>query len=316
MMTPTGASAASASPKSVSSSGGGTYCKFCHHTWKLQKEYDRHLGCCEYFYHRRRNPAPEMDEHGTKIPTGRELFRYVQDLSARLEKTEKEVVRLRQLVNSRQRKAILEWLNQPSQLPACTFEDWWRQCRAGPDAVEKTIHRDLTQGIVECIQSYVAASVGSGLKLPIRCFTQKPGQFYVYSAERSSDTLLQSSTGGGGAAAGAAAATTSTADTAATLLRQPVWRAMTNDQLERMALHLSQSILRAFLTWSEQQQAAKGDSSDPADVDDRMMDKKVLLMMKVNGNGVSIERRLVDIKKWLYPQLEENLRVIASCEFE
>jgi hypothetical protein len=47
-----------------------------------------------------------------------------------------------------------------------------------------------------------------------------------------------------------------------------------------------------------------------------MMDKKVLLMMKVNGNGVSIERRLVDIKKWLYPQLEENLRVIASCEFE
>jgi hypothetical protein len=311
MMTPSVVSAASASPKRVSGSGsaGGTYCKFCHHTWKLQKEYDRHLGCCEYFYHRRRNPTPEMDEHGTKIPTGRELFRYVQDLSARLEKNEKEVVRLRQLVNSRQRKAILEWLNQPSQLPACTFEDWWHQCRAGPDAVEKTIQRDLTQGIVQCIQSHVAASVGSGAKLPIRCFTQKPGQFYVYSSERTSDLAVAAT----GSSAAAAAETTNTSS----LIRQPVWRAMTNDQLERMALHLSQSILRAFLTWSEQQQqAAKGDGFDPADVDDRMMDKKVLLMMKVNGNGVSIERRLVDIKKWLYPQLEENLRVIASCEFE
>lgn len=261
----------------------GTYCKFCQHTWKIRREYDRHIGCCEYFYYQRRNPQPEMDEHGTRIPTARELFRYVQDLTVRLEKTEKEVVRLRSLMNTRQKKAILEWLNQPGQLPVITFEEWWNECRATDADVQHTISRDLTDGIKHCIETRLDSSVGS--KLPIRSFTQKPNTFYVYSRD-----------------------TGNRDGNAATL---PAWRIMSNEQLERMALHISQSILREFLVWQKTNLQIGS-----AEQDEKTMDKTVALMMKINGNGIAIDKRLVEIKRWLYPKLEENLRVMASCEFE
>jgi hypothetical protein len=225
-----------------------------------------------------------MDEHGTRIPTARELFRYVQDLTMRLEKTEKEVVRLRSLMNTRQKKAILEWLNQPGQLPAITFEEWWQECKAQVADVQMTISRDLTEGIKNCIQARLDSSVGS--KLPIRSFKQKPNTFYVYSRD-----------------AGNRDGNTATL---------PVWRIMSNEQLERMALHISQSILREFLVW--QKSNLQIDSAEKHD--EKTMDKTVALMMKINGNGVAIDKRLVEIKKWFYPKLEENLRVMAECEFE
>ena len=256
------------------------YCKYCHHNWKHRKEYDKHINCCEYFYHQRRNPQPEMDEHGTKIPSNRELFRYVQELSVRLEKTEKELARLRNSVNTRQRKAIIEWLNQPHQKPEITFEDWWMKIKATEENVMRVVSRDLTEGIKSCIQTHLASNA---IKLPIRCFTQKPGTFYVYSREC-------------GTAQG-------------TKKAEPNWRILGCDQLGRMATHISQAILREFLEWQKK-------CSRIEDQDERAMDKTLSFMMKINGNGVSIEKRMVEIKKWLFPQLEENLRVMAECDFE
>ena len=39
---------------------GEQYCQYCHNHWKYKKEYEKHLACCAYFYHLRRNPRPEM----------------------------------------------------------------------------------------------------------------------------------------------------------------------------------------------------------------------------------------------------------------
>jgi hypothetical protein len=46
------------------------------------------------------------------------------------------------------------------------------------------------------------------------------------------------------------------------------------------------------------------------------MDKTVNFMMKINGHGVALEKRLVEIKKWVFSKLEENLRVVMECDFE
>jgi len=48
-----------------------------------------------------------MDDHGIKLPTVKELYRLVQDLSYRLDRSEKKVAKLEAQWNTRQKKVIL-----------------------------------------------------------------------------------------------------------------------------------------------------------------------------------------------------------------
>jgi hypothetical protein len=213
-----------------------------------------------------------MDEHGTKIPTVRDLFRYVQELSLRLEKTEKELAKLKGQVNTRQKKAILEWLNQPKQRPEKTFEEWYKEMDVTESHIMCVAERDLTYGFQKVIDEQLGDKIG----LPIRTFTQKPNTFYVYSREADNE---------------------------------PHWRIMSNEQMDTMLLGLSQSFVREFLKWQKKQDNRENQ-------DERETDREIMFMMKINGTRTSSEKRLQEIKKWLFPKIEENLRVIMECEFE
>jgi len=247
------------------------YCVFCHHTWRVQRDYDKHLNCCEYFYHLRRTPQPEMDEHGIRIPSHRELFKYVQDLSTRLERTEKELSKLKSSIGMRQKKEILVWLNQPNQLPPKTFEEWFKDIEVNESHVLCVGERDLTIGMQTAIQHFLDTC--DRKRLPIRTFTQKPGVFYIYTRDRETE--------------------------------EPSWRIMHNDKIDLMLLHLSQQLLREFLKWQKKQ----------ANETERDADREILFMMKINGNRTSSEKRIQEIRKWLFPKLEENLRVVMECEY-
>jgi len=220
-----------------------------------------------------------MDEHGTKIPSVKDLFRYVQELSLRLERTERELAKLKTQVNTRQKKAIIEWLNQPKQKPSIAFEDWYREIEVNESHVLCVGERDLTIGMQMAIQSFMSANA-SKQERPIRTFTQKPNVFYVYSRDGGTSELLA----------------------------EPQWRIMSNTQLDHMLLHLSQLFLREFLKWQKKQ--------NQLEKDDREADKEIMFMMKINGTRTSSDKRIHEIKKWMFPKLEENLRVIMECEFE
>lgn len=263
----------------------GTYCKFCHHYWKNRKEYDRHLSCCEYFHHQRRNPPAEMNDRGGRLPTMAEMYRLVENLTHRLEKTEKEVQRLRTNMNTRQKKAIIEWLNQPSQIPQITFEDWWHEIKANESDVQKVVNGDLTKGMLSCIESHLQQFATR--TSPIRCFSQKANTFYVYSIETNKPVAND-----------------------ATVSPKPMWQIMSASQLEKMCAHIVQQIIREFLVWQNTH------ITTSTEYDERAMDKRASLLMKIHGYGVSNDKRMSDIKKLLFPQMEENLRVIMDCEFE
>jgi hypothetical protein len=246
------------------------YCRFCQHSWKIQREYDKHLNCCEYFYLQRRNPQADMDDQGNKLPSVKDLFRYVKDLSIRLERTEKELAKVKSQMNVRQKKAIIEWLNQPNQLPSITFEEWYKSIEVNESHVLCVGERDLTVGMQMAFQDMLQHTKSE--RLPIRAFSQKPNLFYVYS-------------------------------------REDGWRIITNLQIETMLLHLSQLFLREFLKWQKKEKMEKPDENDVE------TEKNILFMMKINGMRTTTEKRIQDIRKWLFPKLEENLRVVMECEF-
>jgi len=238
-----------------------------------------------YFNQLRRQPVQEeMDENGLKIPSVKELFRYVRDLSVRLEKTEKELARMKTVVNSRQKKMILEWLNQPNQKPEQTFEEWWTGIAVDETHMKCVFDRDLTDGIKSSIGTYIERTKTTSLKehqiQPIRCFVQKPNVFYVYSRNQGTKELLD----------------------------EPQWRIMDNAQMQTMVIHVAQLFLRVFLAWQKQQQ--------DKEVDEDTTDQMLTNMIKINGARTPDEKRVSELKKWLFPKIEENLRIVMECDFE
>jgi hypothetical protein len=198
----------------------GKYCKYCHHLWKNIKEYEKHAACCEYFYNQRRNPPTEMTERGKKLPTMLEMYRCIEDLTHRLEKTEKELTKMRTLMNTRQKRAILDWLNQPRQIPEVTFESWWRDIKAQESDMMKVIGSDLIEGVLSCLETPIQ-NFGAMKSAPIRCFSQKQNTFYVYSAENDA---------------------------------APKWKIMSDCQLENMVNRLKILISKEFRAWLSRQQ--------------------------------------------------------------
>jgi hypothetical protein len=208
-----------------------------------------------------------MTESGVPIPNMRQLYRYVQDLTYRLEKTEKELKKLKGEMNSRKKIEVLGWLNQPEQTPQITFEEWVRSIKATESDMLKCLDGNLTDGILSCL--YSATKSRGTANLPIRCFSQKPGTFYVYSC-------VSVSQGKGNDAE---------------------WQKMTCEQSLKLANHISTSIRREFRLWNTVQFASQ-------EYDQNFMDKMPKYVKKLNSD---VEKRLPDIKKTLFEKLEENL---------
>ena len=268
------------------------YCQFCHHHWKIKKEFDKHLVCCEYFYQLRRNPRPEMDDYGCKMPTQKELFRFVQELSLKCDRLETEVKRMRNTLRTRQKKVISECLNQAEELPDTSFEEWWKQfslqipCELPAEAHWSEIRngflmRVFTQNLMEAVnlalRSNIDAQTTLGKKMPIRCFTEKPGVFYIYSL-------------GDGKEEGALS-----------------WRKMTNRDVETMVDYLCQLFVREFVAWQKQ-------NADCIMENEEREEEQMMYMMRVNRCLSKEKGGTEKVRKWLFQWLEENIHVLG-CEY-
>jgi hypothetical protein len=249
------------------------YCKYCHHHWKTNTEYDKHIRCCEYFYQQRRTPSqPQMTETGTPIPNIRQLYKYIQDLSYRLEKTEKELRNLKNVVNSRRRLEVLECLNQPEQIPTFTFEKWVSSINATEIDMLNVLNGDIVDGILSCIYSAIE-TYGDQNILPMRCFSQKPGTFYVFSKKTTSDT----------------------SDICA-------WQTMTNEHIIRLLNHIAKSLRAEFRVWN----TAKICGNMEGGFDQNFMDKMPRYVKKLNCD---VEKHIHEIKKLLFTKMAENLSI-------
>lgn len=247
------------------------YCKYCHHTWKQGIEYDKHIRCCEYFYQQRRMPSsPELTETGERIPSMRQLYRYVQELTYRLDKTEKEVKKLRSELNTRKKQDVLMWLNQPGQTPDTTFDELVRSIKATETDMLKVLNGTLIDGMLSCFGSLKR---GDGTIMPIRCFSQKPGAFYVYSSSINSDASVTTE-----------------------------WRTMRPEQFLKLLNQTATSIRREFRIWNTAQFTNE-------ECDQNFMDNMTKYVKKLNED---VEKLSTEIKKDVFSKLEENLMVIVD----
>jgi hypothetical protein len=290
------------------------HCKYCHKSWKHIKDYEKHLACCEFFYQFRRKPQTEMDDYGCKLPTHKELFRFVQELSLKCERLEREVARLKTTVSVRQKKVIVECLNQSQNIPSYTFCDWWKnitlQIPVSLNTKEETdmrshwsvisnpfLYRVFNMGLVEGVKFVLGKFIETERQkkrvLPIRCFTQKPNMFYIYCGAMDPEELDGAQP-----------------PTMFKLLKdsQQTWRNMSNADLEMVVDYMSQLFVREFLLWQRQ-------NISEIEQDETRGEEQIAYMMRVNSMRPSKEKGIMELRKWLFATLEENAQNIAECEW-
>jgi hypothetical protein len=152
-------------------------CKFCGREYKEKFNHDRHAQTCEFLSKSRREQQNEIDAF-EKLPTQREMFLLVQDLSIRITKLEKENTELKQSV--KRKLKFHDILNQATK-PEFTFETWTDMLL---DHVEKFLvtvfHHDLLYASVELFQHFLDTYED---RLPIRAYDVKPNKLYIYDTD-------------------------------------------------------------------------------------------------------------------------------------
>jgi hypothetical protein len=247
-----------------------------------------------------------MDDYGCKLPTHKELFRFVQELSLKCERLEREVTKLKMNAGVRQKKVIVDCLNHPSQIPEHSFSEWWHRIHMNiptePTAdvaklmdehwsiidnvyLFRVFKQDLVEGMKKLLEKFVELETGTEKKLPVRCFTQKPNVFYVYSGSSTEK------------------------DAGCDLFKKPCssWRIMTNEEFETMIDYLSQLFVREFLAWQR-------NNTDLVNEDESRAEEVMMYMMRVNSMR-SKEKGMQEIRKWMFSKLEENVKTAIDYDF-
>ncbi len=255
------------------------YCKTCMHRFRLKTDYDKHLICCEFFHKIRKNKM-ETDELGTKLPTQKEMYMLIRELTLKCEKLENKVKNLENNVGKKQKVLIDDLLNHKQNMPMMTFKGLYNMCVVTRSDLMKVYNSNLTEGIKQVLTP-VVKSIKE--KSPIRAFSQRKRQIYVFDIvdEMHSDV--------------------------------PVWSKMTSNIMSRAITHIGQLFLKEHVKWeNEQDECENSNFQQPDDI----FEKSIKYRKKVNGTGIVASDQNRELRDWLYDTIEETLKQICEIDFE
>lgn len=149
-------------------------CGYCNKEYKLKQNYDRHSISCELYY----KTAREKKEDNEKVPTVKELYAIILDMSVKYSKLEKKVEELTKWNAAKKKKLnIIEWLNEkfPNNNNN-TFSNWLNTIQISRIHLEKVFRTDYINSIVEIIYEL---SVDNKAAI-IKAFDQKENVLFIY----------------------------------------------------------------------------------------------------------------------------------------
>ena len=133
-------------------------CPYCNKSYHRKLYYDRHYSCCKLIYSSNKKKNEIDLEEGEDIPTRRELYIMVQELSSKYELLLKHTTKLESYVNRKKRQInLLEWLQQDSRgakqmVPTnhMDYSSWLNYWTGGCDEGKGKVHL-VTEDMLKCI---------------------------------------------------------------------------------------------------------------------------------------------------------------------
>jgi hypothetical protein len=158
----------------------GYSCKFCNREYKIKFNHDRHIQTCEFLSKSKKEQDHEIDSF-EKLPTQREMFLLIQDLSIRINKLEKENAMLKNSVKCREKRNFADILLQTAG-PSISMDDWSQNILNSVDQFLDIVYKkDLFTATISLFNKFIDDNLN---EIPIRAYDVKPNTFYTYDTEK------------------------------------------------------------------------------------------------------------------------------------
>jgi len=191
------------------------HCKYCREFFEFKEGYESHLQMCAFYNGPKFEKERNLDSV-KKLPSPQSQHLLVQYLFNKVEKLEKDVLRLKGMSVTRKRRVILEWLQRPDRpKPNLPFHEWSKTIAISYDHLNEVFEGDITDGMKRTLTDVFSYSG----PFPICSFTQKAATIYIWNTTEEDD--------------------------------DPRWMIMTQRDFARFISRLSHSILVTFLKWQQ-----------------------------------------------------------------
>jgi hypothetical protein len=152
-------------------------CKYCGREYREKFNHDRHSQTCEFLSKTRREQDNEIDSF-EKLPTPKEMFLLIQELSIRVNKLEKENAELK---GSIKRKLKFNDILTQTAKPEFNLNTWIEKLFQNVEHYLDTVYKnDLLHATTELFNHFIEKYQD---KLPIRAYDIKPNSFYIYDSD-------------------------------------------------------------------------------------------------------------------------------------
>lgn len=252
-------------------------CQHCRKKYKLKENFDKHEVACEFLYQMKWKSHDELVDLSEPLPSHRDMFHMIKTVMLKNRILETELKQLKNVVNARHKKEVLEWLNQTKNNQMETFMEWYQAIPVDEEDLKVALNNDLTQAIEHILKK------NTGKNVPICRFKEKPNQLFVFGLNSvvADATILKNSEN----------------DLSPKEFEEEApckkWRLANHIEIEKMVVFLSRALLKLFVKWQNENRAFFVEN-------EKNKDLEIVYMSRITGIKNPLEKRTADIKKWLY----------------
>jgi len=289
-------------------------CNFCLRKYKIKKNLTMHKVSCEFINKMKNHNHDEFFDSIETIPSQRELYSLIKILALKCDVLENEVKLMKNTVQIRQKKQIIELLNQKNNENISDFIEWYKSYSINDEDLKIVLDYDLTRGIEDILKKMVEITKHNS---PICSFKDKSNQIYICrrgGVADGAETLNSGNEVGRvykfdfNSIEGepepepdsvplkkiwrrSGIADNSEAINSGNEVGR-VWKIANNEEIEKMVNYFSNQLLKYFVKWQKEKISF-------FTANEKNKDLEIVYMSKITGNKTTNEKRTSEIKKWI-----------------
>lgn len=257
-------------------------CVLCNKEYKLKSNYDKHNIVCELLY---KTQHDKMNEERERIPTVKELYSIILEMTARYSKMEKKVEELTRINETKKKKMdVVGWLNEKFS-DVQLFTEWLNTIQITRSHLENVFKNDYINSIVQIIYEFIKNK--NGENSPIKAFDQKENTLFVYSSSNkhmeTNNTNIEEKDVEYG------------------------WSVMTPETFNKLFNWVNKQLLSEFVKWQNENKYRM--------YDDTFSSVYTMNVKKIIGLNMTQEQIQNKVKRDLYRAIKMNLQNMIEFEF-
>lgn len=191
-------------------------CHYCNRKYKLKENFDKHFITCEYLHKMKMKSHDDIVESMEIIPNQREMFQLIKSVMLKNSLLENEIKQLKNTVNIRYKKEVLDWLNLFNNDNRKTFMESYKSIELLDEDLKTALDNDLTKATEHIMKRILEKS-----SPPVSRFKEKPNQLFIYDFEKIGEPTIK-------------------------------WKLASHTDIEKMVLFLSHALLKKFVNWQNE----------------------------------------------------------------